>query len=82
MHLDELFRANDGLVTRGQLLSVISWNALASHLQAGAMVRVCHGVYAPEPPDTLGRLAALELATGRPIVACMGTAAELHGFDI
>ena len=41
-----------------------------------------HGVYAQEPPDTIGRLAALELSTGRPIVACMGTAAELQGFDI
>lgn len=82
MHLDELFRANGGLVTRDQLLSVISRKALASHLQAGALVRVWHGVYAPEPPDTLGRLAALELATGKPIVGCMGTAAELHGFDI
>ena len=82
MRVDELFRANDGLVTTGQLLSVLSRKALASHLEAGAIVRVFHGVYAPESPDTLGRLAALELATGKPIVACMGTAAELQGFDI
>lgn len=82
MRLDEFFRANGGLVTTAQLLSVINRKTLASHLRAGAIVRVCHGVYAMEPPDTLGRLAALELATGKPIVACMGTAAELHGFDI
>ena len=63
-------------------MSVISRKALASHLQAGAIVRVWQGVYAPSLPDTLGRLAALELATGKPIVACMGTAAYLHGFDI
>jgi len=86
VHLNEpfggLFSANEGLVTTGQLLSVISRRALASHLEAGAIVRVFHGVYALDQPDTLGRLAALERATGKPIVACMGTAAELHGFDI
>lgn len=82
MRLDELFAANGGLATTAQLLSVISRKALASHLEAGAIIRVCHGVYALEPPETCGRLAALELATGRPIVACMGTAAEFHGFDI
>lgn len=82
MRIHELFAANAGLVTRAQLLSVITKKALASHLEAGAIVRVCQGVYALQPPDIPGRLAALELATGRPIVACMGTAAELHGFDI
>jgi very-short-patch-repair endonuclease len=82
VNLNELFAANSGLVTTGQLLSVISRKALASHLQAGAITRVFHGVYALEPPDIIGRLAALELVTGRPIVACMGTAAEFHGFDI
>lgn len=82
MHLNQLFAANAGLVTTAQLLTVINRRALAAHLEAGALVRVWHGVYALEPPATVGRLAALELATGRPIVACMGTAAELHGFDI
>lgn len=77
-----MFAANGGLATTGQLLSVITRKALASHLEDGVLTRVCHGVYAMEPPDTLGRLAAVELATGKPIVACMGTAAELAGFDI
>lgn len=77
-----MFRANAGLLTTGQLLSVISRKALAAHLDAGAISRVFHGVYAMEQPDILGRLAALELATGKPIVACLGTAAELQGFDI
>ena len=82
MHLEELFAANGGLLTTGQLLAVVNRRTLASHLEAGAMVRVFHGVYALESPDTVGRLDALALATGRPIVACMGTAAELQGFDI
>lgn len=33
------------------------------------------------PPDVLGRLAALEMMTGRQMVACMNTAAALYGFD-
>ena len=82
MRLDELFAANGGLATTDQLLSVITRKALASHLAAGAICRVWHGVYAWEPPDTVGRLAALEIVTGRPIVACMGTAAGFYGFDI
>lgn len=82
MRLDEFFAARGGLVTTAELLTVITRKALASHLEAGAVFRVCHGVYALEPPDTSGRLAALELATGKPIVACMGTAAQFHGFDI
>ena len=82
MLLDELFHANGGLLTTAQLLSVFNRRALTAHIEAGALIRVFHGVYAQEPPDTIGRLAALELATGRPIVACMGTAAELQGFDI
>lgn len=80
--MDELFALNGGLATTAQLLSVMSRKSLADCLRAGALVRVFRGVYAPEPPDTQGRLAALELAAGRPIVACLGTAAELHGFDI
>ncbi len=78
----ELFAANGGLATTRQVLAVISRKELADYLKAGALFRVWHGVYALEPPDTLIRLRALELATGKPIVACMGTAAELHGFDI
>lgn len=43
-------------------------------------MRVWHGVYAQKPPNTIERLAALELVTRRPIVACMNTAAELFDF--
>lgn len=45
------------------------------------MIRVCRGVYAPPGGDLPTRLAALDLAAGQPIVACMGTAAALCGFD-
>ena len=79
--LDELFSANGGLATTAQLCTVLSRKALRQNLEAGALVRVWHGVYAQEPPDLAGRLAALDLMAGTSIVACMVTAAQLHGFS-
>jgi hypothetical protein len=38
-------------------------------------------VYASSEPDVLGKPAALDLLAGRSVVACMGTAAALYGFD-
>jgi hypothetical protein len=47
----------------------------------GGLVRVWYGVYAAQEPNLLGRLAALDVFMGQQAVACMGTAAALHGFD-
>ena len=79
--IDDLFAPGRGLATREQLLSVMSRKMLAAHVKAGAIVRVWHGVYALSPPDAIGRLAALDLMTGKAIVTCMATAAQLYGFD-
>lgn len=81
MSIDELFAANGGLATTAQLLTVISRKSLASAITSGELVRVWHGIYARQQPNVGGRLAGLALMTGKPVVACMGTAAELHGFD-
>jgi hypothetical protein len=54
---------------------------LAGFIKAGRLIRVCRGLYALDEPDILGKLAALDLIAGQPIVACMGTAAALYGFD-
>ncbi|MCI4677019.1 type IV toxin-antitoxin system AbiEi family antitoxin domain-containing protein [Candidatus Mycolicibacterium alkanivorans] len=81
MFIDDVFAANGGLATTAQLLAVMSRKSIAGHVRAGAMVRVWHGVYALEQPSVIGRLAGLELMTGRPAVACMSTAAKLYGFD-
>lgn len=70
-----------GLATTAELLTVITRKQLAGFVKAGMLIRVCHGVYAPREPDLLGKLAALDLLAGQPIVACMGTAAALYGFD-
>lgn len=81
MLLHDFVSANGGLVTTAQLRTVLSRRALADYVHAGALVRVCHGVYAVEPPDVESRRRALELMTGRPMVACMATAADFYGFD-
>jgi very-short-patch-repair endonuclease len=69
------------VATRDQLLATMNPKTLARHVAVGAIVRVWHGVYALVEPDLPGRLAALELSVGRPIVACMHTAATLYGFS-
>lgn len=50
-------------------------------VKKGQLIRVWHGVYGRAQPDSIGRLAALDAYLGQPAVACMGTAATLHGFD-
>ncbi|MCV7421547.1 type IV toxin-antitoxin system AbiEi family antitoxin domain-containing protein [Mycobacterium yunnanensis] len=82
MDLDEVFGARSGLATTADLASSLNARTLALYVEAGAIVRVCHGVYALRPPDLEGRLAAFDLMTGRQLVACMNTAAALYGFDI
>jgi hypothetical protein len=79
--IDEVFAVNGGFATHHQLMAVMSRKALASHMRAGAIVRVWHGVYALSSPDTVGRLAALDLIADKPLVACLSTAAALYGFD-
>ena len=76
-----LLETNGGLATTRQLLTAMTRKELAGHVKAGRLVRVCHGVYACEMPDVLGRLAALDLMTDGSVVASMATAAALYGFD-
>jgi hypothetical protein len=78
--LDEVFAVHAGVATTEQLLATMTYRTLVRRIQAGKIVRVWHGVYAQKAPNTIERLAALELVTGRPIVACMNTAAELLDF--
>jgi hypothetical protein len=79
--MDEVFAANGGVATHAQLLAVMSRKVLAAHVRTGVLARVCRGIYALGPLDTERRLAALDLIAGKPMVACMGTAANLYGFD-
>lgn len=81
MSIEEFFCVNGGLATTQQMRSVMSHKMLRSRVRTGAIVRVRHGVYALTTPDDHARLAALDLVAGKPIVACMNTAAHLYGFD-
>lgn len=73
--------ATGGVATRQQLLTVMSRGTLMSHIKSGALVRVWRGVYALAPPDTRTKLVGLDLIAPERMVACMNTAAQLHGFD-
>lgn len=70
-----------GFATAAQLLTVMTRQQLDVQVRNGGLVRVWHGVYAAAEPDLLGRLAALDIFAGEHVVACMGTAATLYGFD-
>jgi very-short-patch-repair endonuclease len=78
--LEDLFAANGGVATTRELLTVMSPKALEVGVRSGRLIRVRRGVYALRPPDVPARLAALDLASGTHIVACMQTAAEIYGF--
>ncbi len=81
MDIESVLLASGGLATTSELLTVLTRKRLAGFVKVGRLIRVCHGVYALSEPDVLGKLAALDLLAGQPIVACMGTAAALYGFD-
>jgi hypothetical protein len=79
--MDEVFAVHGGLATTEQLLATMSYRTLARRVRDGKVIRVWHGVYAQHLPSTIDRLAALDLVSGKSIVACMHTAAQLHGFS-
>jgi hypothetical protein len=79
--LEELFAANGGVATTGQVLTVLTPKALEVGVRAGKLIRVRRGAYALKQPGVPVRLAALDLASGARVVACMQTAAQMYGFD-
>jgi len=79
--LEELFAANGGVATTRQVLTVLTPEALEAGVRAGKLIRVRRGAYALKQPGVPVRLAALDLASGARVVACMQTAAQMYGFD-
>ncbi|CAN5179130.1 type IV toxin-antitoxin system AbiEi family antitoxin domain-containing protein [soil metagenome] len=51
------------------------------HLRTGQLAKLWPGIYSLGPTDTSTRLRGLDLRCGQPVVACLGTAAGLYGFD-
>jgi hypothetical protein len=79
--LEILFDGQGGVVTTGQLLSVLSRSQLDTRIQRGDVIKVWPGVYSREEPDTLVRLRGLDLRAGEPVAICLSTAAAAYGFD-
>lgn len=76
-----LMEQGGGLATTAQLLTKMTRQQLDAQVKAGRIQRVWQGVYAARDLNLLERLTALDLFAGRHVVACMGTAARLYGFD-
>jgi hypothetical protein len=83
VHADALvvLQKAGGFATSAQLLTVMTRQQLDVQVNNGGLLRIWQGVYAAQEPNLLGRLAALDILMEQPAVACMGTAADLFGFD-
>lgn len=79
--LTDLFDAQNGVATSGQILRVISRRTMQSALDRGDLWKVWPGIYSATEPDTLTRLRGLDLRAGEPVAICLGTAAAAYGFD-
>lgn len=80
MSLDEIFAVHGGVATTQQLLECLSYRTLGRRLRDHQIFQVRRGVYSQCPPQAHHQLRALDLISGTSIVACMNTAAEIHGF--
>lgn len=77
----KLFDTQNGVVTTAQLLAVMGRSRLDTKIRSGELIKVWPGVYSREEPDTLRRLAGLDLRAGEPVAICLGSAAAAYGFD-
>src|SRR5262249_25098413 len=79
--LDDLFARHGGVASTAQLTTIMTRKPFGALVRSGQILRVCRGVYSDHVPGVADRLAALDILAGIRIVACMNTAAALHGFD-
>lgn len=70
-----------GVATFAQILDVIPRRAMQTKLARGELVKVWPGIYSLQQPDLRIRLRGLDLRTGHRVACCLGTAANLYGFD-
>ncbi|MDZ4266950.1 MAG: hypothetical protein U1D00_14865 [Mycobacterium sp.] len=79
--LNRLLDAQGGVATSAQILTHLTRRQLEAEVNTGALERMWQGIYCRgEPTDEL-RLRGLDLACGKPVAVCLGTAAALFGFD-
>ena len=79
--LRALFDAQHGVVTTGQILNHVPRRRFEKLVETGALERLWQGIYCLGEPDDEIRLRGLDLAAGRRIAVCLGTAAAMYGFD-
>ncbi|MET0316647.1 MAG: hypothetical protein ABW188_07455 [Rhodococcus fascians] len=75
------FAEDGGVLTTRRLLETVTRARLRTLTKRGSIHQAAHGVYVIESPTTRLRLRALEVAYKCRVTACLGTAAELFGFD-
>lgn len=76
-----LFSRRGGAATYADVLSVVSRRRLRTLVMHGEVASLWHGIYAPTPVTVQQKLTGARLAYRRPVTACLGTAAQLFGFD-
>ena len=79
--LRALFDAQHGVVTTGQILNHVPRRRFEKLVETGALERLWQGIYCLGEPDDEIRLRGLDLAAGRRVAVCLGTAAAMYGFD-
>jgi hypothetical protein len=79
--LDALLADQGGVATTAQLRVHLGRAAFETRAARGELVPVWSGIYARTDPDTLTKLAGLDLRAGEPVAICLGTAAAAYGFD-
>lgn len=79
--LSRLLDMQGGVVTSAQALKSLSRRRLEAHLKIGELQRIWYGIYGRGEVTTALQLRGLDLAAGRKVAACMGTAAAAYGFD-
>jgi hypothetical protein len=79
--LGRLLDAQGGVVTSAQALTFLTRRGLESELNNGGLQKVWYGIYGRGDVNRRLQLRGLDLATGTRVAACLGTAADIYGFD-
>jgi hypothetical protein len=79
--LDALFDRQRGVASSAQILDHLTRRGFEAAVNSGVLERIWQGIYCRGEPDDVTRLRGLDLACGRTVPVCLGTAAALHGFD-
>ena len=76
-----LFDCRGRVASYSDLLTVTTRRRLRTLVARGDVVHLWRGIYAPAPVSVQQLLAGAALLYGCTVTACLGTAAQLYGFD-